>query len=186
MTFIVTSILLTVLLVYLARWIPTTRQMRVRIQIGIIIAFIGGLTFLILKTFSGDFREHPFSVSDANEILEFHNISLNDEFELSEKKISGVMDYNLEFELLISESDKSKIVDLINRTIYEQSNLNISNVDQLLMNYQDIDTTFYFAYEKRNTWNLEFYHKLSNGYIRTQDLIELSKETNALSFIRLE
>lgn len=186
MIFIGTTILLTALLVYLARWIPTTRKIRTRIQFAIVIGFLGFLTLLTLRIFSSNFREHPFSARDVNKLLELHEIHLNDDFELTNKKISGVMDYTLEFELLISESDKSQTEDLIKKLINKQQDLDISNADQLTSNYQGIDTTFYFASEQRNSWNLEFYHKLSNDYIRTQDVIEISKQTNKLSFARFE
>ena len=51
-----------------------------------------------------------FTKNDAIECLQEHDIVLNDDFQFINKEVSGVMDYVLQFELKISDTDKNQIL----------------------------------------------------------------------------
>lgn len=154
---------------------------------GIGIAILMALILLSIPT-SVLLQDFFFFKSDAKEILKEHGITLVDDFKLENKRISGVMDYTLQFDLQLSESDKERIIQLLEDSrwrIYgnhgDQYDVRLKVPDVLTK-----DTILYSTYEEGNFWNLQYCKVLSNGYIQTRDLIQISKIKNNLRFIREE
>ncbi len=187
MTFIIVSIFIILLLIgifILIMKVPSKLELR-RVGIGII-SFI----IIVVLFFSTYFilEDLFFFKSDAKAKLEEHDIFLNDNFKIIEKSISGIMDYTLQFHLTISKSDKEKIIKKLSKSPY----LIIKNSNEMydirsktphtIMN----DTVLHATYEDENYWNLEYCKTLKNGYVRTWDIIQISKSKNELNFIRNE
>ena len=187
MTFLIVSIFLILLFIgifFLIMKVSTKLGLR-KVGIGIISFLAIGIMFFPAYFIFEDFF---FFQSDAKEKLEEHDILLTDNFKMNEKSISGVMDNTLRFQLSISESDKEKIIGEFSKSPYlitkdpnEMYDIR-SEIPSELKN----DTIIYATYEEDNYWNLEYYKVLKNGYVRTWDIIQISKNRNELSFIRHE
>lgn len=127
-----------------------------------------------------------FTKNDAIECLQEHDIVLNDDFQFINKEVSGVMDYVLQFELKISDTDKNQIL-----KNFRQSN-HLIIVDQDIMydirpkdyKTRETDTIMYAIYEENNYWNLQYCKVLTNGYVQTWDLIQISKNDNMINYVR--
>lgn len=187
MTFLIGSIFLILLLIGIFILIMKVSSRLGLRKVGIgIISFIT-IVVLFFPTFF-IFEDLFFFKSDAKEKLEEHDIFLTDNFKMDEKSISGVMDYTLQFHLTISESDKEKIIEKFSKSPY----LIIKNPDEMYDIRSKVprkiekDTVLYATYEEDNYWNLEYCKVLKNGYVRTWDIIQISKRKNELNFIRNE
>lgn len=42
----------------------------------------------------------------------------------------------------------------------------------------------YAIYEENNYWNLQYCKVLTNGYVQTWDLIQISKNDNMINYVR--
>jgi len=138
------------------------------------------MTFLLEEVF--------FTKSDAIKRLAEHGIVLRDSYKLKSKEISGIMDYSLQFELSISESDKNKIIDdfkissyLINSKTYEMFDIRPKQYIS-----RKTDTVMYAIYEETNFWNLQYCKVLTNGYVQTWDIIQIPKNENKINYIRTQ
>ncbi len=136
------------------------------------------ITFLLEDLF--------FTKSDAIKQLSEHNITLCDDYKLESKEISGIMDYTLQFELSISHSDKNRIIEdfktskyLIKKEPYEMFDI---RPQQYIS--RNSDTVIYGIYEETNFWNLQYCKVLTNGYVQTWDIIQISKDKDKINYIR--
>lgn len=180
----VSLILLVVGIVILTLKVSTRLGYR-KIGIGIISLIL--IVILFIPT-SFIFENLFFVKSDINERLAEHDIFLSDSFDIESKRISGIMDYTLQFELNISRSDKEKIINKLKDSPY----LIIGNQGDMfdirssIPSHLTKDTIAYVTYEEDNYWNLQYCKALKNGYIRTWDMIQISKNNDKLNFIRNE
>lgn len=49
---------------------------------------------------------------------------------------------------------------------------------------RETDTIMYAIYEENNYWNLQYCKVLTNGYVQTWDLIQISKNDNMINYVR--
>ena len=146
------------------------------------------LIIFLYVPFSFIFDGFFFSKSDAKKALEENKIELFDDFEFERKSISGIMDYILEFKIKISELDKKQILETVNASEYrvENENFQMSNLYSKIPEILNNDTVLYATYETQNFWNLERIVVLKNRYMRTNDIVQISKHENSISMIRNE
>lgn len=156
-------------------------------KIGYVISSIILIAFLYIP-FSFAFDGFFFSKSDAKKALKDNKIELLDDFEFERKSISGIMDYILEFKILVSESDKEQILENLKSSECRVKNENhqMSDLYSKIPAKLNSDTVLYATYETQNFWNIERIVVLKNRYMRTNDIIQISKRENSLSMIRNE
>jgi hypothetical protein len=127
-----------------------------------------------------------FTKSDAIEHLAEHDIVLQDSYKLTSKDISGIMDYTLQFDLSISESDKNRIIADFKTSKYliEKAPIEMFDIRPKRFIPRNSDTVMYAVYEELNFWNLQYCKVLSNGYVQTWDIIQIPKDENKIHYIR--
>ncbi len=112
-------------------------------------------TSILLIAFQPWISDWTFNEKDAQKMLSWHNIILQDDFEVIENESGGFRDYAHSFTLKISESDFQKIADEI-RSSNNFMGL-ITDLTQLPMaDYKSADT---INYETENQLKREFYIK---------------------------
>ncbi len=156
-------------------------------KIGICIVAVILIVFLYIP-FSFIFDGFLFSKTDAKKALAENGIVLLDDFEFKSKSISGIMDYILEIEINISESDKNQIIETFKISEFRVENENFQMIDlySKVPKILESDTILFATYETENFWNLERIMVIKNGYMRTNDIIQIAKEENRISMIRHE
>lgn len=146
------------------------------------------LIIFLYVPFSFVFDGFFFSKSDAKNILEENRIVLLDDFEFERKSISGIMDYILDFKIRISESDKNQIIETFKTYEYRviNENFQMSNLYSQIPKTLISDTILFATYKTENFWNLERIKVIQNGYMMTNDIIQISKNENNISVLRNE
>jgi len=179
-------IFLTIFIVIIFLTLKVSSKLGYR-KLGITIVISIALIFLLIPL-NFLYDDIFFFKSDAKKKLEEHNIILNENFDLKNKSISGVMDRELQFELTISEKDKEEIIKKFKNSPYRSlNNTNeIYDIESKIKNSLKRDTILYSIYEENGFWYLEYCKILSNGYIQTRDMIQVSKNNNELYFTRKE
>jgi uncharacterized membrane protein len=154
-------------------------------KLGIVASIlIAGTILFIPMTFL--LEDLLFTKSDAIKQLSEHNIILRDDYKLESKEISGIMDYTLQFELSISDSDKNRIIKDFKTSKYLIKNEPHEMFDIRPRQYisRNSDTVMYAVYEETNFWNLQYCKVLTNGYVQTWDIIQIPKDKNKINYIR--
>jgi hypothetical protein len=171
-------IALVVGLTFLFYWIPKKMGYP---KVGKGLAAIVGLFFITL-TILTVFEDQLFSKNDAEELLAEQNIKLTDKFELVENKsMSALGDYYHTFTLIISEQDKTRIINEI------KSSRNF-NLDKQTETYFDNREDYYNGpkriknYETENQFVRELFEPQGKRYAPIWRKIEIDKKGNKLIF----
>ena len=158
-----------------------TGHKKIGIGISILIVAIS-LSIPSFWIFDGFF----FSKNDAKTVLEESGIFLIDDIKFESKSITGIMDSHLEFEISISDSDKELVIEELKKSKYRiekeeyLTNRLSSNVPRVN------DTVIIRVFDSELSWNISRLNILTNGYIRTDDFISISKGANSICMERME
>ena len=179
-------ILLTILivggLIFLVYWIPKRYGKR---KLGIGLAIIVTLIFAT-PILSFVLEDYLFFESDVIESLKEHEIVLQEDFELESNEMTGIGDFYHRFELEISESDKSRLIEWILKS--ENYKENIPEMFDIRSNksrYSDTKREFMVTYQDKWNYVYEYYKPNKQGYTPTWDKISISKKENELTYERI-
>jgi hypothetical protein len=143
------------------------------IAVGIIIG---------IYVLSAIFEDELFSKNNATELLAEQNVKLNDEFELIENKsMSAIGDYYHTFTLKISNKDKNRIINEIQKAKNFNRDL---QTEQYFKNRDD----YYHGpkriknYETESQFVRELFQPNGDNYAPTWRKIEIDKKENLLIF----
>ncbi len=139
-------------------------------------------TLIAIFILTGIFEDELFSKNDAKELLKEQNIELVDEFELTENKsMSGIGDYYHTFTLKITNRDKNKIIEEIQKAKNFNSDLKTENYFENRDDYYNGPKRIK-NYETKNQFVRELFQPNGDNYAPTWRKIEIDKKSNLLTF----
>jgi len=178
-TFIFLFIILIIVsgIIFLSYWIPKKMGYK---KAGKIISGILIIGTIILSV-SIYIDDYLFFKSDAIELLSEQNIELKYDFEIIENKSVGTVDYYHRFELLISESDKKRLLNEIKSSkSYQDSIKSYFHLPSTQDRY--IGNSITVNYQTHTEFKSEFYEPNGKGYVPTYRIISIPKLENKLIF----
>lgn len=132
------------------------------------------------------FEDHFFFKSNAIELLNEHNVVLEDPFKIISNRSGGFLDYSHQFTLSISHSDKEKLINQITSSDNYQEKVNdMFDLRTDKLRYSDNDTTFTANYQNKWNYIYEYYKPNKKGYKPTWDKILISKTKSELTYLRV-
>jgi hypothetical protein len=169
-------------LIYLAYWLPK-RLGKKKLGLWLSGILTIGLSVLILATV---FEDQFFFKSDAKEKLKEHNVELKDDFKIVSNESGGFMDYFHQFRLIISSTDKERLIAQIkSANNYQDDVQDMFDLRSGKIRYSDKDTSFTANYQDEWNYIYEYYKPNKQGYTPTWDRISISKTENGLTYERI-
>lgn len=156
---------------------------------GIVVALLMASVVLI-PFFLFYFESELYSKSDARDDLGKLGIELQDDFEITYSKISGMPEYYQFTELKISKKDRIRIIDSITDSIKQKerntNQLNFTDSIQI-SNLNGIEKTFtlFNNYKNRNIYVRDFYSK-NPKYIATEITLLVHEFSDTIRIERIE
>ena len=175
--FFIILFLITCLIIFLGYWIPKKMGFKKagKIISGILVLGAVYLTISIL------FDDYLFFKGDARKLLSEQEIELKDDFEIIKNESTGTVDYYHRFELLISESDKKRLVNEFKTSkSYRDSISSYFHLPGTQDRYVGNPVTV--NYQTHTEFKSEFYKPNGKGYVPTYRIISLPKSENKLIF----
>jgi hypothetical protein len=137
-----------------------------------------GVVYLIITIL---FNDYLFFEKDARKLLSEQNVELKDDFEIIKNESIGTIDYYHRFELLISESDKKRLLtEFKSSKSYNDSISGYFDLPRTQDRY--IGNSVTINYQTNTEFKSEFYEPNGEGYVPTYRIISIHRSENKLIF----
>ena len=173
---LIVSVPVTVIII-LSYWIPRKYG---RKKLGTILSRVLAFGY-ILWVLSFVFEDFLFFKYNANNHLDRHNIELIDDYTIISNSNSGIRDFSHKFELLISDKDKTRIMNQIkNSEDFFTDPKNDFFLPNEIGRYSKKKVTANYE----NKWSLkrESYETFRQGYAPCFEIVSIPKDENKLIF----